>query len=85
MRRLGKVFSFVLFDFIDSAEQLNFSEVILQVVGNSSFVRGAIVQTLDIQEFLSGQDSVNDRFPVLAIVKLWRRGSVMELTEAFMD
>ena len=85
MRRSGKVFSFVLFDIIDSAEQLNFSEVILQVVGNSSFVRGAIVQTLDIQEFLSGQDSVNDRFPVLAIVKLWRRGSVVELTEAFMD
>ena len=85
MRRLGKVFSFVSFDFIDSAEQLNFSEVILQVIGSSSFVRGDIVQTLDIQEFLSGQDSVNDRFPVLAIVKLWRRGSVVELTEAFMD
>ena len=85
MRRLGKVFSFVSFDFIDSAEQLNFTEVILQVIGSSSFVRGDIVQTLDIQEFLSGQDSVNDRFPELAIVKLWRRGSVVELTEAFMD
>ena len=43
MRRLGKVFSFVLFDFIDSAEQLNFSEVILQVVGKFSFVKGDIV------------------------------------------
>ena len=79
------MFSFVLFDCIDSAEQLNFSDVILQVIGSSSFVRGDIVQTLDIQEFLSGQDSVNDRFPVLAIVKLWRRGSVVELIEAFMD
>ena len=85
MRRLGKAFSFVSFDFIDSAEQLNFSEVILQVNGSSNFVRGDIVQTLDIQEFSSGQDSVIDRFPVLAIVKLWRRGSVVELTEAFMD
>ena len=85
MRRLEKVFLLVSFDFSDSAEQLNFSEVILQVIGSSSFVRGDIVQTLDIQEFLSGQDSVNDRFPVLAIVKLWRRGSVVELTEAFMD
>ena len=79
------MFSFVLFDCIDSAEQLNFSDVILQVIGSSNFVRGAIVQTLDIQEFSSGQDSVNERLPVLAIVKLWRRGSVVELTEAFMD
>ena len=54
MRRLGNVFSFVLFDCIDSAEQLNFSDVILQVIGSSSFVRGDIVQTLDIQEFSSG-------------------------------
>ena len=85
MRRSGKVFSFVLFDIIDSAEQLNFSEVILQVVGKFSFVKEDIVQSLDIQEFLSGQDSVNDRFPVLAIVNLWRRGSVVELTEVFID
>ena len=85
MRRLGKMFLFVSFDFSDVAEQLKFSEVILQVIGSSSFVKGEIVQTLDTQESSCGQDSVIDKFPLLAIVNIWNRGSVVGLVEAFMD
>ena len=85
MRRLGKMFFLVSFDFSDIAEQLNFAEVILQVIGSSSFVRGEIVQTVDTHESSCGHDSVIDKFPLPVRVNVWKRGSVAGLVEAFID
>ena len=47
MQRLGRMFFCVTLDLIGIEEQLRFSEVRLQVIGSSSFVKGEMVQALD--------------------------------------
>ena len=58
----------------DIAEQLNFLEVILHVIGSSSLVWEAMVQFVDDQLFSLGQDSVMDIFPEIRRVNVWNSG-----------
>ena len=85
MRWWGKWISFVSLDLSDTAEQLNFSEVSLQVTGSSSFVKEEMVQFVDIQDSSCGQDSVIVMFPKISSVNVWNSGSEAGLAEAFME
>ena len=85
MRWWGKWISFVSLDLSDTAEQLNFSEVSLQVTGSISFVREEMVQFVVIQVSSFGHDSVIVIFPVIRSVNVWNRGSKAGLAEAFME
>ena len=85
MRWWGKWISFVSLDLRDTAEQLNFSEVSLQVTGSSSLVKEEMVQFFAIQDCLFGHDSVIVIFPRICSVNVWNSGSEAGLAEAFME
>ena len=85
MRWWGKWISLVSLDLSDTAEQLNFSEVSLQVTGSSSLVREEMVQFVVIQVSSFGQDSVIVMFPGIRSVNVWNSGSGVGLAEAFME
>ena len=85
MRWWGKWISLVSLDLSDTDEQLNFSEVSLQVTGSSNFVREEMVQFVVIQLSSFGQDSVIVMFPGIWMVNVWNSGSEVGLAEALME
>ena len=68
IRRIGRIFFIVTLDLIGIAEQLRYSDARLHIVGSSSFVKGDMVQALDIHLSLCRQDSVIEKFPLLEMV-----------------
>ena len=67
------------------AEQLNFSEVNLQVTGSSSRVKDEIVQFCVFQDCLVGQDSMIVIFFGSCSVNVWNKGLLVRLAEALID
>ena len=67
------------------AEQLNFSEVSLQVTGSSSRVKDEIVQFCVFQDSFVGQDSVIVIFVGSCSVNVWNKGLVVRPAEALID
>ena len=58
----------------DIAEQLNFADLILHVIGSSSFVKVVTVHFLEIQVLLLGQLSSIVIFFGIRRVKVWNSG-----------
>ena len=85
MRWWGKWISFVSLDLSDTAEQLNFSEVSLQVTGSSSRVKEDMVQFFVIQDCFIGHDSVIVIFPEICSVNVWNRELEVGPAEALTD
>ena len=67
------------------AEQLNFSDVSLQVTGSSSRVKDEMVQFCVFQDCSVGQDSVIVMFFGSCSVNVWNKGLVVRPAEAFID
>lgn len=85
MRWSGKCISFVSLDVRDTAEQLNFSDFILHVMGSSSFVKVVTVHFLEIQVWLVGHDSIIVMFFGIWRVNVWNNGLVVGPVEALID
>ena len=79
------MFSPVLFVLIVTAEQFSKGEVILHVTGRLNWECGARILSSELHEFVVGHTSRRVMFVVLAIVKLWNKGSSELLVVAFME
>ena len=67
------------------AEQLNFSDSILHVMGSSSLVKVVTVQFLETQVWLVGQDSTIVIFFGIWRVKVWNSGLGVVPAVALID
>lgn len=84
IRWWGKWIFLVSTDCNDTAEQLNFMEVSLQVIGSSSLVWNETVQFVDVQLSSLGQDSETVMFPEIRRVNVWNSGLEDGLDVAFI-
>ena len=69
----------------DMAEQLNFADLILHVMGSSSLVKVVTVHFLETQVWLVGQDSIIVIFFGIWRVNVWNSGLVVGPAEALID
>ena len=67
------------------AEQLNFSEFILQVIGSSNLVKVGIVHFLVIQDWFVGHDSIIVIFSGIWCINVWNSGFGVGPVEALID
>lgn len=85
MCRFGNVFSPVLLDLIETAEQFSMGEVILHVTGKLIWESGAKILSLELQDVDVGQISRIVKFVVPAIFKFWNIGSSDVPVVMFME
>ena len=67
------------------AEQLNFSDFILQVIGSSNLVKVGIVHFLVTQDWFVGHDSIIVMFFGIWSVNVWNSGLGVGPVEALID
>ena len=85
MCRFGNVFSPVLLDLIETAEQFSMGEVILHVTGRLICESGVKTLSLELQDVVVGQISRIVKFVVPVILKFWNNGSSDVPVVMFME
>ena len=75
MCRFGNVFSPVLLDLIETAEQFSMGDAILHVTGRLICEIGAKTLSSDLQDVSVGQVSRIVKFVVPVMLKFWNNGS----------
>ena len=85
MCRFGNVFSPVLLDLIETAEQFSIGDVILHVTGRLICEIGAKTLSSDLQDVRVGQVSRIVKFVVPVMLKFWNNGSSDVPVVMFME
>ena len=83
--RFGNVFSPVLLDLIETAEQFSMGDVILHVTGRLICEVGAKTLSSELHDVSVGQVSSIVKFVLPVMLKFWNSGSSDVLVIIFMD